>query len=141
VYTAFGATPTFAAIPRTEAAFGRHACPLHAGTAQRTITVVSGDKVRPYQPITGLERVVYGVTLLVNSVTRQIVFAGFLAVTIVSVAPESSAWFAIGVAATVVAVNQSLLSWPAIPMAAIGGAVSMYLFLATRKSCSASPCS
>jgi hypothetical protein len=95
------------------------------------ITVVAGDKVRPYQPVTTLERAVYGVTLLVNSVTRQIVFAGFLAVTVVSVWPESSAWFVIGAAAIVVAVNQSWLSWSAIPMGALGGALSMYLFVAT----------
>ncbi|WP_328989409.1 hypothetical protein OG394_24565 [Kribbella sp. NBC_01245] len=97
-----------------------------------TITVVSGDKVRPYQPVTTLERVVYGVTLLVNGLTRQLVFAGFLAVTVVTLGPESSAWFAIGVAAIVVAVNQSWLRWSCIPMAALGGALSMYLFLATR---------
>jgi hypothetical protein len=95
------------------------------------ITVVAGDKVRPYQPVTTLERAVYGVTLLVNSVTRQIVFAGFLAVTVMSVWPESSAWFVIGAAAIVVAVNQSWLSWSAIPMGALGGALSMYLFVAT----------
>lgn len=96
------------------------------------ITMVSGDKVRPYQPVTTLERAVYGVTLLVNSVTRQLVFAGFLGVTVVSVWPEASAWSAIGVAAIVAAVNQSWLSRSAIPMGALGGALSMYLFLATE---------
>jgi hypothetical protein len=96
------------------------------------ITVVAGDKVRPYQPVTTLERAAYGVTLLVNSVTRQLVFAGFLAVTVVAVWPDSSAWFVIGAAAIVVAVNQSWLTWSAIPMGALGGALSMYLFLATR---------
>jgi hypothetical protein len=67
------------------------------------ITAVSGDEVRPYQPVTTLERAAYGVTLLVN-----------------------------GAAAIVVVGNQSWLTWSAIPMGALGGALSMYLFLATR---------